>query len=298
MDIVQIIEADHRQIDKLFDQFERATRTEDQRQQGRIARRLVRELSVHAAAEEQVLYPALARVGMDHERLDSLEDHHAVKLTLAELQAMHPAHPRYAAKMRLAAKSVRRHVEEEEATILPQLRQSLDADALRRLGEEFRTIRRSAPTRPHPTAPDQPPANVVANAGAALVDRLRDGIRDAADFTRATVQQVFGRALRASRGAADRARQDGEQLLGEARARGERAMQQARLLGAEVVEETAQRGAAIADRIEARVTPASREVSRRLRGDVARARRTPRAAGRKTTRAKGNAREARRARRR
>jgi hemerythrin superfamily protein len=298
MDIVQLIEADHRQIDRLFDQFERAARAEDAGQQARLARQLVRALSVHASAEEQVLYPALARVGMNPERLDSLEDHHAVKVALAELQAMRPAHDRYAAKVHVVAKSVRRHVEEEETAILPQLRQSVEADELQRLGDEFRTLSRSAPTRPHPAAPDQPPANVLANAAASLIDRLRDALLEAADLVRATAQQVFERALRAGRDVADRARQDGEQLLGEARARSERAVQQARVLGAEVVEGTAERGAALAERIEARVAPASREIGRRARGAMARAHRVPREAARKAGRAKGKPRIARRGRRR
>jgi len=298
MDIVQIIEADHRQIDRLFEQFERAARNEDVATQGRLARQLVRELSVHAASEEQVLYPALARAGMNPERLDSLEDHHAVKVTLSELQAMSPGEERYAAKVHLVAKSVRRHVEEEEATILPQLKQSLDADALQRLGEEFQTLRRSAPTRPHPTAPDQPPANIAANAGAALVDRLRDSLMEAGELVRATARQVFERALRAGRDVADRARHDGEQLLQEARTRSERAVQKARVLGAEVVEESADRGVQLAGELEARVAPASREVGRRVRGVMARARRVPREAARKATRAKGKPRASRRPRRR
>lgn len=298
MDLVQIIEADHRQIDRLFEQLERAARSEDVRLQGRLARQLVRELSVHAATEEQVLYPALARVGMNPERLDALEEHHAVKVTLAELQAMRPDEERHAAKIHLVAKSVRRHVEEEEATLLPQLRQSLDGDALQRLGEEFQALRRSAPTRPHPTAPDQPPANLVANAAAALVDRLRDSLMEGAELVRATAQQVFERALRAGRDVADRARHDGEHLLQEARARSERAVQKARVLGAEVVEETAERGAEIAGQIEARVAPASRDAGRRVLGAMARARRIPREAARKATRAKGKARAARGTRRR
>lgn len=299
MDIVQIIEADHRHIDRLFEQFERAARAEDTRQKGRLVRQIVRELSVHAAVEEQVLYPALARVGMNPERLDSLEDHHAVKVTLAELQAMSPAQERYAAKVHLVAKSVRRHVEEEETTILPQLRQSLDTEVLQRLGEEFQTLRQSAPTRPHPAAPDQPPANVVANAAAALVDRLRDAVIEGVALARATAQQVFDRALRAGRDVADRARHDSEQLLHEARSRSERAVQQAKTLGVEVVEGTAERSAELAGRIEARVAPASREVGRRVRGAMARARRVPREAARKVgKRAEGKPRASKRPRRR
>jgi hemerythrin superfamily protein len=290
MDVVQTIEADHRQIDRLFDHLERAARAEDERQEERLARQLVRELSVHAAVEEQVLYPALVRVGLEPERLDALEDHHAVKVTLAELQAMRPAQARYAAKVRQVMKNVRRHVEEEEATLLPQLRQSLDEETLQRMGIEFQALRRSAPTRPHPGAPDEPPANVVANALVALLDRLKDAFEDASELVRNSAQHVFERAARSGRAAALRARQGGEHFLGEARARGEWAVQRARLLGAEAAEATAERGAELADRIEARVLPASHEVGRRVRGVMARARRAPReAAGKARAKARDGA---------
>jgi hypothetical protein len=35
-------------------------------------------------------------------------------------------------------------------------------------------VKKMAPTRPHPSAPDKPPANKILGPGAGLVDRLRD----------------------------------------------------------------------------------------------------------------------------
>jgi hypothetical protein len=36
--------------------------------------------------------------------------------------------------------------------------------------------KKMAPTRPHPAAPDTPPANKLLAPGAGLVDRLRDAL--------------------------------------------------------------------------------------------------------------------------
>ena len=42
------------------------------------------------------------------------------------------------------------------------------------LGEKVRRAKAMAPTRPHPAAPDTPPANKLLAPGAGLVDRARD----------------------------------------------------------------------------------------------------------------------------
>ncbi|MER5550505.1 hypothetical protein ABT001_02260 [Streptomyces sp. NPDC002793] len=42
------------------------------------------------------------------------------------------------------------------------------------LGDKIRTAKKTAPTRPHPSAPDTPPGNRLLGPGAGLVDRARD----------------------------------------------------------------------------------------------------------------------------
>lgn len=41
-------------------------------------------------------------------------------------------------------------------------------------GDKIRRAKAVAPTRPHPSAPDKPPANKLPAPGAGLVDRVRD----------------------------------------------------------------------------------------------------------------------------
>jgi hemerythrin superfamily protein len=276
MDLVHIIQAEHRQVERLFERFEGAVRSGDQREQATVARQVVRDLSLHAAVEEQVLYPALVRAGAAAERLDALEDHHAVKVALSEIEAMRPGQERFAAKVRVVEKSVRRHVEEEESTLLPRLRERLEDHELQRLGAEFEALRRSAPTRPHPASPDTPPANLLANAAASLVDRLRDALDEAADLVRDVAQQLLRRAIRLGREVAGRVRQNGKGLVERARARGEQALQQARVRGAEVVEGTTEQAPEVPGRIEHRTAVASRELSGGLRRAGPRARRRQR----------------------
>jgi hypothetical protein len=44
------------------------------------------------------------------------------------------------------------------------------------LAEQFQQAKKTAPTRPHPAAPDKPPANRIMDPGAGLIDRLRDAL--------------------------------------------------------------------------------------------------------------------------
>jgi hypothetical protein len=66
------------------------------------------------------------------------------------------------------------HVEDEENNLFPMLRQACSSEMLGDLGDKVRRAKAMAPTRPHPSAPDTPPANKLLAPGAGLVDRARD----------------------------------------------------------------------------------------------------------------------------
>ena len=174
-DALDLLVADHRTVDDLFDRFEKlgGNATKSKRD---IADKIIRELAVHAVVEEQVLYPVIRECSDDMRELvlESLEEHHVAKLLLAELQNMDADHERFAAKVTVVAESVRHHVEEEEQELFPKVRKALGNDLLGEMGKAIKQAKKAAPTRAHPGAPDEPPGNVVAGAVASIVDRVRD----------------------------------------------------------------------------------------------------------------------------
>ena len=181
MDAIAMLRADHREVERLFKQFEKAgPNAHATRRQ--IVDKIVKELSVHAVVEEQVFYPAVrdAVPDAEDEVLESLEEHHIVKWTLAELENMDPEDERFVPKATVLMESVRHHVEEEEDELFPKVREVLKRKALTELGEAMGEAKKVAPTRPHPRAPDTPPGNLVAGAGAAVVDKARDAVKKAA----------------------------------------------------------------------------------------------------------------------
>jgi hemerythrin superfamily protein len=174
-DALDLLVADHRTVDDLFERFEKlgdnATKTKRQ-----VADKIIRELAVHAVAEEQVLYPVVRECSDELEKvvLESLEEHHAAKVILAELQKMDPDHERFTAKVTVLSEMIRHHVEEEEKELFPKVRKQLGNELLGDMGTAIQRAKKAAPTRAHPGAPDEPPGNVVAGAVASIVDRVRD----------------------------------------------------------------------------------------------------------------------------
>ena len=194
MDAITLLTEDHRSVEKLFQRFE-DTGPRALKARKHLAERIVRELAVHAVIEEQVLYPAV-REGLpetEDDVLEALEEHHVAKWMLSEIDGMSPDHERFKAKVTVLIESVRHHVEEEEEVLFPKVRAAFDAEQLEQIGQALAEAKKMAPTRPHPKAPDTPPGNVAAGAGAALLDKARDAAKSTARSAR---QKAGGKAAK------------------------------------------------------------------------------------------------------
>jgi hemerythrin superfamily protein len=176
MDAITILRDDHKRVEKLFKQFEKIADGTDDKAKSSVVAEIIRELSVHAAVEEQVFYPSIRKEVPDADDvvLEGLEEHHVVKWTLSELEGMRPTEERFKAKVTVLIESVRHHVEEEEGEMFPKVREALGRKALQEMAESMEAVRTVAPTRPHPKAPDEPPANLIAGPAVAALDKGRE----------------------------------------------------------------------------------------------------------------------------
>src|SRR5688572_6723608 len=155
MDAITLLKDDHRTAEQLFKRFEDAG-DKAYVQKRQIVDRIIEQLSIHAAIEEQAFYPVARTAVPDTEdiTLESLEEHHVVKWLLSELEDMDPAHERFDAKVTVLIENVRHHVEEEETEFFPKVREELGRNELADLGETMAEAKTAAPTRPHPRMPD------------------------------------------------------------------------------------------------------------------------------------------------
>lgn len=194
MDAITLLKDDHRTVEQLFKRFEQAgDRAHVQKRQ--IVDRIIEELSVHAAIEEQVFYPVVRAAVPTTEdiALESLEEHHIVKWTLSELVELDPTDERFDAKVTVLMENVRHHIKEEERDFFPKVRDRLGRNELSELGQALADAKKSAPTKPHPRMPDAGPVNAVAGTLTGVVDRVGDHLSGFAQGGVTAVQDLIAR---------------------------------------------------------------------------------------------------------
>jgi len=202
MNPIQLLKEDHRTVKGLFRKFESATRTADKQKLGQ---EIIEELSIHAGIEEQLVYPLIRELGErgGESVLNALEEHHAVKVILAELDKMNADHERYSAKMHVVKESVEMHIEEEEARLLPRLDAMLGDEDRKTLAASILELKPAMPNHPHPSAPDEPPGSVMAGVVSLMTDAGKDVVRKITSSEKSAAHRSVTRRASA---AADRAR--------------------------------------------------------------------------------------------
>lgn len=129
MDAIDLLTADHREVDGYFDAFEAAT---SDTQKKLLADKICLALKVHTQLEEELFYPPAREKTGDGDLLDeALVEHTGAKTLIAQIEAMRPGQPLYDAKVKVLAEQVRHHVEEEESELFPEVRDTrLNLEAL------------------------------------------------------------------------------------------------------------------------------------------------------------------------
>jgi len=180
MNAITLLKNDHKTVEDLFKRFEKLGPRAVKSKQD-VVERIVRELSIHAAIEEMAFYPAVRETAekgdVDDMILESLEEHHIVKWVLSELDGMSASHERFDAKVTVLMENVRHHVEEEEKELFPKVSKMFSRAMLDELGDAMTRLKKTVPTHPHPRSPDEPPGNLIAGAGAAIMDKALDAGR-------------------------------------------------------------------------------------------------------------------------
>jgi hemerythrin superfamily protein len=174
--LISVITQDHREVEAVFQELESGAGTPEHRRN--LADHVIAELVRHSVAEEEYMYPAArdALEGGDELADHELEEHAEAEKLMKKLDGLDPTDPRFDELLGTLMSEIRHHIEEEESDLLPQLQAACSEEQLRDLGAKVVRAKAMAPTHPHPSAPDKPPANKLLAPGAALVDRMRDAL--------------------------------------------------------------------------------------------------------------------------
>lgn len=134
MNAIDMLKAQHREVDKLFSKCEGAR---DAATKQRIFETIADKLAVHAAIEEHHFYPAVRAKRTEDILLESLEEHLAIKRVLADLLELEAGDDTFDAKLTVLKEQVEHHVEEEESDLFPKVSKLLDKETLDALAQEM-----------------------------------------------------------------------------------------------------------------------------------------------------------------
>jgi hemerythrin superfamily protein len=148
-DAIVLLKNDHKEIKKLFRQFESAGENATKRK-GEIVREVIEALTVHTYIENEVMYPEVRKLlpGLEDDVLESYEEHHVADLLCAELHTMKPEDERFDAKTTVLIENVTHHIDEEEQDWFPKVREGLNRKQLQEIGARMIELKPKAPRSP------------------------------------------------------------------------------------------------------------------------------------------------------
>jgi hemerythrin superfamily protein len=133
MDAIDMLEAQHREVEETFSKIEEA----EGEQKRKLFIQLADSLAIHATIEERHFYPAVKAKRTEEILLESLEEHLAVKRLLSDLLRTDIEDETFDAKLSVLKEQVEHHVGEEEGDLFPKVRKIMDDDQLEAIGQEM-----------------------------------------------------------------------------------------------------------------------------------------------------------------
>jgi hemerythrin-like domain-containing protein len=178
-DVVDLLSADHREFEQIFEQLEGLRGKTDPASVQR-KRELVDEVTIglvkHSVAEETQVYPEVEKKIDEGEAEHSKEEHAEAEETMKRLERMDADDPEFDGAVAELIGEIRHHVQEEESRMFTELRSSFSRDELVKMAEKVEGVKKIAPTRPHPMTPNEAGIRTVAGPVASLLDHLRDAV--------------------------------------------------------------------------------------------------------------------------
>jgi DUF438 domain-containing protein len=122
---IKLLKDDHAKVKKMFKEFQRLCKKDDNEAKGELAAQICTELTIHTQLEEEIFYPA-AREAIDDDDLmnEALVEHASAKDLIAQIKAMRVSDPMYAAVVTVLGEYINHHVEEEQNEPFPKVQKT------------------------------------------------------------------------------------------------------------------------------------------------------------------------------
>lgn len=171
-DVVEVLTADHREVEELIVRIRNAS-GEERRD---LTDTMIAELVRHAVAEEMYVYPAMREHLTDGDEAvqHDIEEHKELETIMTELEAADADGEGFLVLIDELSSVLADHVADEEKEQFPRLRAQIPRDELVEIAGKVETAKKVAPTRPHPSAPNSELFHKTVGPGVGMIDRLRD----------------------------------------------------------------------------------------------------------------------------
>jgi hypothetical protein len=133
----------------------------------------------HEVSEEEILRPVSKRAAGEEIANARIHEESQAEELLKEMENLDTDSAEFAAKLAILRQEVENHAEAEETQEFPKVAEKESPERLEQMGKVFEVAKKAAPTRPHPSTPNTPVANMMVGPFAAVLDRTRDAVRNA-----------------------------------------------------------------------------------------------------------------------
>jgi hemerythrin superfamily protein len=179
--VVDLIMNDHRELERIFDQL---MTQPDKRPT--LVPVMIALLTAHSRAEEAEVYPAASEAGGDEDVEHSQKEHLEADQLAAKVADTDFDSPEFPEALTKLIEAVKHHVEEEESSVLPGMRENLEPARLDELGQAFLRSRQEhlgdMPDDITKAELEQQAANVgLSGASAMSKDELKSSLEDQAE---------------------------------------------------------------------------------------------------------------------
>lgn len=110
-DAIALLKADHRKVEDLFEQFEKANSASKKQS---LAHQICTELKIHTTIEEELFYPAFRGKIENHTLDEAYVEHDGAKMLVNDIEAANAGDDYYDAKVKVLSEEIKHHVHEEE----------------------------------------------------------------------------------------------------------------------------------------------------------------------------------------
>jgi len=136
VDAIETLEKDHDRIRSLFSEFNETT---DPQELQDCFDKIGNILTIHAEAEEQVLYPEATNCeGTGEVIAKGYQDHDKGDQMVLEIKSISPSQSEFKQKVKELQSFILNHLDEEENDLFPKVRQGIDDRKLEELATEIK----------------------------------------------------------------------------------------------------------------------------------------------------------------